>query len=438
MSTSPKPKPRVFYGWYIVATCFFIGFFSVGARNAFGIFVIPMSEEFEWSRTTISLAAGLGFLVNGLTQPFLGHIFDKFGARRVVLTGLVVIGLATMTLSFTFHILFLIFMFSFVLSTSLSSASVTNTMALVSGWFVRRRATAVGIASAGTQVGGMFLVPFAMYLLQATGWRMTWAVLGLLTLTVATPMAFLFIRNHPAIMGLRPDGDLESEDGDLDNRRERRQGIYEVDQWKQSLQTAPIWQLTGAYVVCGITTGLISTHFVPLAIDRGVSPSLAATIFGLMTGLNALGGIVASMLSDHFRRKNILAMVYLIRGVAFMLLVLIPGTAGLWAFALVAGVSWLASVPITASLTADIYGTRSLGTISGVTFLFHQVGSFSMILLGGVFYDITGGYNLSFAVAGMFLFPAALLSFSIKEGKYSVRFGGTAAAPAPAPAGTGD
>ena len=94
-----------------------------------------------------------------------------------------------------------------------------------------------------------------------------------------------------------------------------------------------------------------------------------------------------------------------------------------------AGVSWLASVPLTASLTADIYGLRSLGTISGVAFMCHQIGSFSMILLAGVLYDFTGGYNPSFAIAGLLLFPAALVSFSIKEGKYSVRFEGTVVAP---------
>jgi MFS family permease len=291
----------------------------------------------------------------------------------------------------------------------------------------------MGFTSAGSQAGGMLLVPFAMYLLQATNWRVTWAALGLITLLLAAPLAYMFIRNDPADMGLQPDGDPEPSENDPNIAAGNPRGLYEVDGWREAFRSPPMWQLSSAYVVCGITTGLISTHFVPLAIDRGVSPSMAATIFGMMTGLNALGGIMAGILSDRFPRKNILAAVYFTRGVAYLLLVVIPGSMGLWAFALVAGFSWLASVPLTSSLTADVYGLRALGAISGVVFLCHQLGSFVMILLGGVLYDLTGSYNLPFAIAGAFLLPASIAAFSIKEAKYSIRY---QAAPVAAGAGS--
>ena len=415
-------KTSTYYGWYVVATCFFIALLTVGSRNAFGIFVIPMSEEFGWNRTTISLAAGLGFLVNGLTQPFIGHLFDRLGGRRVIIVGLVIMGLATFALSFTFHILFLVFVFGFVLSTALSGPSLTNTMALLSKWFRRRRATVVALNSAGTSVGGFLLVPLAMFLLQATSWRVTWAVLGLAILVLAVPLSYMFIRDDPAELGLQPDGDTERPEDSQEEVDARRRGSYEVDRWQESLQSPPIWQLSAAYVVCGISTGIISTHFVPLAIDRGVSPTMAATIFGAMMALNLVGGVGAGMLSDRFRRKNILGFVYLVRGLAFVALLVIPSSWGLWAFAVLAGFSWVASVPLTASLTADVYGLRALGTITGISFLCHQIGSFAMILLAGVLYDLTGSYTLPFAIAGAFLFPAALVSFSIREGKYSWRY----------------
>ncbi len=414
-------KP-LYYGWYIVATCFFIAFLTVGARNAFGIFVIPMSEEFGWNRTTISLAAALGFLVNGLTQPFLGHLFDQRRGRRVIIWGLVVTGVSTFVLSLTFHILFLLFVFGFVLSSALSGPSLTNTMALISRWFRRRRATAVAVNTAGTSIGGMLLVPFAMYLMQATNWRVTWAVLGLLVLLVAVPLALFFIRERPEEMGLRPDGDPNPREEGGNTVEGHQYGPFEVDHWLKSFRTPPMWQLTAAYVVCGITTGTISTHFVPFAIERGVSPGTAAAMFGLMMGLNALGGIGAGVLSDRFGRKNVLAVVYLLRGVGFVLLVSIPSSLGMWAFAILAGFSWVASVPLTTALTADVYGLRALGTISGVTFLCHQVGSFIMVLLAGFLFDLTGSYTIPFAIAGSLLFPAALLSFTIRESKYSMRF----------------
>ncbi|MFQ6027439.1 MAG: MFS transporter [Dehalococcoidia bacterium] len=416
-------NPPLYYGWYMVATCFFIAFLTVGARNSFGIFVVPMTEEFGWNRTTISIAAALGFLVNGVTQPFLGNVFDRFSGRRVILTGLIVIGLASISLSFTFHILFLIFMFGFVMATAMSGPSMTNTMALLSKWFRRQRATAVALNAAGGSVGGLLIVPFAMYLLQATNWRVTWATMGLIVLLVAVPLAYFFLRNNPSDLGLHIDGDREPTEGAaLEAKEERRRGPFEVDRWRHSFHTPPMWQISAAYVVCGISTGIIATHFVPFALDRGVSPGMAATIFGLMMGLNALGGVGAGVLSDRFHRKNVLAFVYLVRGIGFMLLVFIPSSMGLWAFAVLAGFSWVASVPLTSALTADVYGLRTLGTISGVVFLCHQIGSFGSIMLAGVLYDLTGSYTLPFAIAGSLLFPAALSAFTIKEHKYSARY----------------
>ena len=85
MTDSQPKSPGIYYGWYILGTAMFIAFVTTGARNGFGVFVIPMSEEFDWNRTTISVVAALGWLVNGITQPFLGHFFDRFSARRVIL-----------------------------------------------------------------------------------------------------------------------------------------------------------------------------------------------------------------------------------------------------------------------------------------------------------------------------------------------------------------
>ena len=417
-----KCDSPIFFGWYIVATCFFIAFLTVGVRNAFGIFVIPMSEEFGWTRTTISLAAASGFLINGITQPFLGHLFDRIGGRRVIVVGLVLIGVFTLLLSLTFHILFMLVVFSFLLSTALSGPSLTNTMALISKWFKRRRATAISINTVGTSIGGLILVPFAMYFLQATGWRMTWLILGLLILLLAVPLALLFIRENPEALGLLPDGDKEYQEQAEYEKREDRLGEFEVDHWIKSFRSAPMWQLSAAYVVCGVTTGMISTHFVPFAIERGISPGKAALIFGLMMGLNSLGGIGAGVLSDKFGRKNVLAAVYLLRGIGYVMLVCIPSSLGMWAFAIAAGFSWVASVPLTLALTADVYGLRVLATISGITFLCHQVGSFIMVLLAGVLFDLTGSYTLPFAIAGSLLFPAALAAYTIKEKRYSIRY----------------
>ncbi len=433
MLNSPGKPSSVYYGWYVVAATVFIAFIGVGARQGFGVFVVPMSEDFGWSRSSISLAASLGFLLNGLIQPFVGGIFDRLGGRVVIGWGLIILGLATFSLAFTFHILFLVFMFGVVSSVALSAISITTTAALLSKWFRRRRATVMGLNSAGVSVGGLLLVPFAMYLLQATNWRVTWAVLGLMVLALGVPLAFLFIRDDPAKMGLQPDGDAAPGTGSAGRYQGLGRGPLDTDKWADSLRSLPMWQMTLSYFVCGATTATLAVHFVPHALNLGVSPGVAAMAFGYMMALNALGAVAATMFSDRFGRKDLLAFTYFLRGCAYMLLVFVPGAPSLWLFASVAGLSWIATAPLTSALTADVYGLRAIGAISGISFLFHAVGSFVFIWLSGFLFDLTGSYDLPFGIAGALLFPAALSAFTIRERRYSARY-----AEQPAAAGAGD
>ena len=423
MQSTEKTKKPIYYGWYVCAAAVFIGFAAVGARNSFGVFVVPMSEEFGWSRFTISVAAALGVLVNGVSQPFMGRIFDRTGGRKLMLFSLLVVGCATAMLALTFHILFLAFMFGIVVSMAQAGSANTNTSALLSRWFKRRRATAISINSAAISLGGMVMVPFSMYLLQATTWRMAWIGLGMIVLS-SLPLAYLFLRERPEQRGLYPDGDPAPSKDSPNGRGRPATGPLEAERWQDSFRTAPIWQMAGSYFVCGTTTFVLSVHFIPFAIeDRGISGSSAAFIFGYMMFLNIFGALGAGLLSDKLGgTKNWLALAYFMRGIAYIVLLTVDSVAGLWIFASIAGFSWVATPVLTSSLTADVYGLKALGTISGITFMFHQFGGFGSVLLAGLLFDITGSYTLPFALVGALLFPAAISAFSIKERKYSIRY----------------
>ena len=424
-------KPPLFYGWFLVAITFFIALTTVGGRQSFGTFVLPMSEEFGWNRSTMSLAASIGFLINGLTQPILGQLFDRHGGRKVILTGLLVFGLSTILLAATYHVVFLIIMFGFVMSVANSGVSLTNTNALLTRWFRRKRATALGFSTAGASFGGLILVPFAIYMIEVVGWRATWVVLGTLMLTVTLPLAWLMLRNDPEDMGLQPDGDGAGPGQVGQSTTPIPKAPLEAANWRESFRTAPIWQMSLAYLICGFTTSVMSVHFVPYAIERGFSSGTAATAFGVMSAFNALGVIVTSRLSDRFGRKNMLGAVYTARGFGYALLLLAPGRLSLWGFAVIAGFGWIATAALTTSLTADVYGLSSLGTISGMAFLAHQVGGFASIQMAGVLRDVTGSYDLAFTLTAFTLIIAAVSAFTIRERKYSIKY-----RPATASAGT--
>ena len=427
-NVNTPPRRPMFYGWYVVFASVFVGFAAVGARNGFGVFIEPMTEEFGWSRLTISTAAGLGILLNGVIQPFMGQVFDRTGGRKLVLLSIVMLGLVTMAVALTMHILFLIFVFGVLAAMAQSGLSLTNTSALLSRWFRRMRGTVIGINSTALSLGSLVLVPFAWYLLDATGsWRIAWLGLGAIVL-LTLPVAWMFIRENPAQMNLYPDGDDAPDEQVGASQQARVPGPLEATSWRQSLRSWPFWQMSGAYFVCGATTFVLSVHFIPYAMDRGASGGTAALIFAIMSGLNIVGATSAGYLSDKIGgTKNWLTFVYALRGLAYLLLLVTPfvgglSIAGLWIFACIAGFSWIATLPLTSSLTAEVYGLRAMGTISGITFMFHQIGGFASVTLAGWLYDVTGSYDLPFAIIGSLLALAALSAFSIREKTYSARY----------------
>jgi len=183
-----------------------------------------------------------------------------------------------------------------------------------------------------------------------------------------------------------------------------------------------MWQLCIGYFVCGFTTAILRVHFVPFAVERGFSSSTAAAANGLMSGLNVVGVIAVGALSDRFGRKNPLGWVYILRGCAYAALLFAPGGWGLWGFAAIAGFSYWATLPLTSSLTAEVYGLKNLGILNGIIFTGHQIGGAISILFAGIMRDLTGSYELPFTVAGLLLIGASLTSFSIQETRYSSKF----------------
>ena len=439
MAVNNPARSGMFYGWFVVATCMFIAFLTMGTRNAFGAFVVPMEAEFEWNRTVVSWAAALGALLNGVSQPFMGYLFDRVGVRIVVMAGIVVVGVSTLLMAATGSVWYLIGMFGVVAAVGQSGTSLTNTGAMLSKWFRRRRGLVIGLNASGMSLGGLILVPFAAYMISLIDWRLSWIVLGVMILVLGIPLAFMFLHDDPAKKGLTPDGDPVPDTGPAGSPGAAAPPPLPLfaENWRQAFRSFPIWQMSFSYFICGSTTFMLAVHFVPMAVEEGINPQTAALIFGLMSGLNALGATGAGWISDRIgRRKNWLALVYFCRGTGYVILVaslLTPGfpvIAGLLIFAFVAGLSWIATAPLTTSLTAEVYGLKSLATISGVAFLFHQLGGFTSVLMAGYLREITGDYVVAFTIAAVMLYPAAISAFSIRERKYSVRY-----LTAPTPAG---
>lgn len=422
-SAPAAASKAIYYGWFIVATTFFMSFLAVGSRQGFGLFFAPWKEEFGWSVGAISAVAAVGTVVNGLSQPLIGRLYDRFGGKPVILASLAVYGTGTLLLGLVNEIWQLVVIYSFVTSLAAGGASFVTTGPLIARWFKRKRGTAMGIQTAGASAGGLLIVPFTHYLMLLTDWRMSWLVLGLLILLVGLPLVFLVLKEDPKDMGLEPDGGP----GENDDQSRRASivlcpGPLECDNWRTAFRSAPVWQLLGAYFVCGMTTTALGTLFVPIATARGMDPGSASLAFGLMMGVNVIGVLSAGWISDRTGRKNLLAAVYAVRGIAFALMLVLPSGGALWLFAPIAGLSWIATVPLTFSLTAEIYGLKNMGTLSGVITMSHQLGGAAAIYVAGWSFDRTGTYTIFWATGAVMLATASLIAFSVRERALSSRY----------------
>jgi MFS family permease len=400
-----------------------MAFLAVGTRNGFGLFFKPWKEDFGWSVSEISLVAAVGTVINGVTQPFLGKLYDRFGARPVILVSLTTLGVGTVALSFINELWQLFVIYAIVLSAAAGGASFVTTGPLIAKWFKRKRGTAMAITGAGASAGGLVMVPFAAYLMLLTDWRITWAVLGAMTLAIGLPLVLWVLKETPQDMRLEPDGGPGG--GDEKSKRAaipRCPGPLECDNWRQAFSSPPIWLLLLAYFVCGVTTTALAIHFVPIAAARGMAPGPASIAFGLMMGMNILGVLGAGWVSDRTGRKDLLAAVYATRGVAYALMLVLPAAGALWLFAPIAGLSWIATVPLTYSLTAEIYGLKNMGTLSGVVTMSHQLGGAAAIFVAGWAYDRYGTYTIFWSTGAIMLGVAAMLAFLVRERALSARY----------------
>ena len=421
MNKSKSATPKLYYGWLVLAVCFFVLMCSSGVRSSIGVFITPMETDMQWSRNEITRVLSLGIFVGALSFIVMGYLYDKYGGRRVISAALIMVGISVFLLSRVNSIFGLILIYGILGSFASSGASFVTIHSLLAKWFYRRRGLAMSLSAAGGSIGPLLFAPFCAFLIEASDWRTAFLFIGGMVLFIGAPLSALFLRDDP--LGQIPDS--ERDDPGIQDKEEvqvEMEGPLFTSRWKQALSTSPFWQLSAAYLVCGITTNIISVHFVPFAEDQGVPKITAATIFGIMMGLNSVGVISAGVLSQKFSQHRVLGFTYALRGVAYIALLTIGGTTGLWAFALIAGMSWIATASVTSSLVADIYGVRNLGTLNGMSNMVHQIGGALSVLVAGELQALTGSYEIPFAIAGATLLFASIASFTVKEKKYSYRY----------------
>jgi MFS family permease len=237
------------------------------------------------------------------------------------------------------------------------------------------------------------------------------------------PAALILLRNDPAEMGLKPYG--------ADSVRAMHGVSPELARTTplaRAVRHQGFWLLAGSFFVCGYTsTGLIGVHLIPHAVDHGFPKMVASSAMGLMGAMNVIGTTASGYICDRYGKRIPLALYYFFRGLSLFFLLGVSNVTELNLFAILFGLNYISTVPPTSTLTADLFGARSVGMLFGWIFFCHQIGAALASYIGGLAYDVTGSYDWAFISAGILGVLAAGLVLAIRE--HPVR-----PAPSPAPA----
>lgn len=364
---------------------------ALGVRHVLGLFLLPVTLERGWSRELFGFAIALQNLVWGISQPLAGMAADLYGTRRVLLTGVVLMAVGYLGMSWVAQP-GLFILFAGVLVGIGQSGTTFGVVypALSRLTAPEQRGWVLGAAGAVGGLGQLVMVPIAQLLILQVSWQGALALLALLTASALPLVASLDDRGSTSASSRSTLG-LQTAVGEAFAHR-------------------GFWLLTLGFFACGFQLSFIGNHLPAYLLDRGMSARMGAAALASIAAANVFGIYIAGVLGNHLRRKYLLAGIYVARAAAMTLLVMLPpSTWGTLLFCAGMGLLWLGTVPLTNGVLGQVFGIQYLSTLFGFVFLSHQLGSFLGVWLGGRVFDTTGSYTLIWLIAiGLGLFSAAL------------------------------
>ena len=396
MSETRFSKPLI----YMLIGSAIILALSLGVRHGFGLYLVPMSDEFGWGHNVFSLAIAMQNLIWGAAQPFTGALADKYGSKIVVAVGgvLYTIGLLLMAVSSTGWLLNL--SVGLILGLALSATSFSVLLSAVGRAAPpEKRSLAMGIASAAGSFGQFIMLPSTLLLLQNFGWSAALVVSAIL-IAMIVPLAWML--KAPAFV--------------VPNASTNQVQLSFKDILVIAKNHNPFWFLSLGFLVCGFQVVFIGIHLPGYLIDHGFNATTGTVFLALVGLFNIVGTYTAGWLGGKYSKPKLLMGLYGLRGIAIIVFLMLPlSTFTIYSFGVVMGLLWLSTVPLTNGIVANMFGIKYLSMLSGIVFFTHQVGSFFGGWLGGVNHDVTGNYDLIWLFSIILSVFGVLVHFFVDE-----------------------
>ncbi|MBI4285740.1 MAG: MFS transporter [Chloroflexi bacterium] len=399
-------KNRVFYyGWFLLVSSLIIATMGYSIRYSFPLFYAEILREFGKTRAETAMAFSISILVYGISSPVIGTMTDRFGPRKVLVTGAFILVAGLLVVSQMQSLWPLYVFFGVVSSVGVNSLGYAVHTVYLTNWFVTRRGLAFGVISASA---GAAMLVGALYsgLIVGLGWRMAYVVLAAMAFIIIVPLAILVIRRTPQEKGLLPDGALAEQRAVATRKAESLvlDREWASTDWTlaRAMKRRQFWFLLLNNVGSGITLNLVLAHQPIHTQDIGFSSIIAASVYGIV-GATIIAGNLSGFISDRLGREASYALgaVACIIGVAALILASVSQPWLLYVFAVIFGWGYGMAMPSYFSAAADLFGGKHFGAINGMSIVGFGIGGFLGPWVGGLIFDTVQDYTLAFIVAGL-------------------------------------
>jgi MFS family permease len=404
---------RPHYAWIVLGVTFATLLVAGATRATPGVLIVPLEQHFGWSRATISLAVSLNLVLFGLMGPFSAALVEYLGARRTMMGALLLVSTGVALTALMEHVWQLILLWGLVVGAGTGMMALALGATVVNRWFTERRGLAMGILTASNATGQLIFLPLLAGLVEAHGWRVVTLVVAAFGLAMI-PVIALFMRNHPYDVASNRYG--EPGEALAPVRSLQNPAMMALRTLATAARSLDFWLLFFSFYICGLSTnGLIGTHFIPLCFDHGIPEVASASLLAVIGAFDFVGTLASGWLSDRVNNRVLLFWYYGLRGLSLLFLPYAFDISfyGLSVFAIFYGLDWVATVPPTVRLTADVFGREKSGLVFGWIFTAHQLGAATAAFGAGAIRTDTGNYMLAFMISGAFCLLAAVMVLGI-------------------------
>ncbi len=401
----------------VVGALFLMLGIVIAARNSLGLLMPYLKDDLGWSYGLVSTAGAAMLTTMALVAPVAGMMLDRRGARPVYAVGMALAALAVGLMAAMSEPWQLVLFVGFIGGVGFAAISPSLVSTTVAAWFDRGLGLATGVAVSGSTAGQIALMPLLALLIAAFGWR-TSLLIAAAAIAVAAVAVCLLIGPPAGAAGGGGQGAGRRGDGGRAAAAAGSGAGFRAALGSLARQRT-FWLLAGGFAICGFTTaGVIKIHLIPYAVACGFPPLEGAAAYGVMSAFSLAGMIAFGHLSDRLHRPALLAAIYFMRALTFLILLQIGESSTLlFAFAVLFGSFDYATFPIVASLVASHIGRHIMGFAMGLIFAAHSLGAAAGSFLGGRLFEMFARYDWVWLVSFALALAAALLTAAIRENR---------------------